>query len=153
MTEIRKNVGKARLEKGSACCLCDIRFKSGDEYTVDHDTEGVYYSHLICRELGTLPCEEPIRKAEEPPKRAKKVKKEEKAAIVKPNPDVEFLDRHTVRVYYRGHLYDARRYFDPKDTKVNVWGLFHWSQVGPLVIERDLEVGFGGIVSWLLHNR
>jgi hypothetical protein len=71
----------------------------------------------------------------------------------KPIPDVQLLAPGVAEIFFRGHRYDAVA--DEEGDPV-VWALFHARHRGgrePLAVERDPEVGLGGLVSWLLHNR
>lgn len=70
-----------------------------------------------------------------------------------PIPDVQLLAPGVAEIFYRGHRYDAVA--DEEGGPV-LWGLFHTRHHGgekPLAVERDPEVGLGGLVSWLLTHR
>jgi hypothetical protein len=75
----------------------------------------------------------------------------------KPIPDVQLVACGVAEVFYRGHRYDAVAVTESRDgTGPVLWGLFHPRHRGgsePLAVERDPEVGLGGLVGWLLHNR
>jgi hypothetical protein len=76
---------------------------------------------------------------------------------IKPIPDVQLIGHGVAEVFYRGHIYNAMAVTESRDGTGHVlWGLFHPRHRGgdePLTVERDPEVGLGGLVSWLLHNR
>jgi hypothetical protein len=130
MAEVRKNIGTARLSESTTCCTCGRPFLPGQEYTVDRAGPGFYYWHLGCRDGATA----------SPPAR-------------RPIPDVADADSGVAEIFYRGHRYVA---VAGEEGGPVVWGLFHQQHRDgeePLAVERNPEVGLGGLVSWLLHNR
>lgn len=140
MAEVRKNAGTARLSESTLCCICGGQFLPGQQYVVDRDGHNFFYSHLGCRDgTATAEVKQPHRTTAGGTKQVKK-----------PIPDVADADNGVAEIFYRGHRYDAVT--DEEGGPV-VWGLFHHSGDEPLAVERDPEVGLGGLVSWLLNNR
>ena len=140
MAEVRKNAGTARLSESTLCCICGGQFLPGQEYTIDRAGPRFSYSHVGCRD----------RAADAETKPREPVGTQ---TVKKPIPDVAATDNGVTEIFYRGHRYDAVT--DEEGGPV-VWGLFHARHRGgeePLAIERDPEVGLGGLVSWLIHNR
>jgi hypothetical protein len=134
MAEVRKNIGPARLSESTTCCTCGRPFLPGQEYAVDRAGPRFFYSHLDCRE-GAATAEREGRPM---------------VAGRKPLPDVHEVADGVVEIFYRGHRYDAVA--DEQGGPV-VWGLLHHSGEEPLAVERNPEVGLGGLISWLIHNR
>jgi hypothetical protein len=143
MAEVRRNAGTGRLSANTVCCVCHEQFLPGQEYAVDRAGPVFFYRHLGCRDGAATGS--PVRK----PRRT--------APIKKPIPDVQLIAPGVAEVFYRGHRYDAVAVTESRDgTGPVLWGLFHARHRGggePLTVERNSEVGLGGLVSWLLHNR
>lgn len=136
MAEVRKNAGTARLSEHTVCCVCGRPFVPDQEYTIDRAGPRFFYSHVTCDGAAT---------AEREGRR--------KPPVKKPLPDVHEVADGVAEIFYRGHRYDAVA--DEEGGPV-VWGLFHSRHRGgeePLAVERNPEVGLGGLVSWLIHNR
>ena len=58
-------------------------------------------------------------------------------------------------IFYRGQHFNAMAFTEQEGGPV-LWGLYHPRHKGgdePLAVERNPEVGLGGLVSWLLTNR
>lgn len=131
MAEVRRNAGTARLSDNTTCCVCGGMFIPGQEYAVDRAGHVFSYSHLGCRDGATA----------SPPARRR------------PIPDVADADNGVAEIFYRGHHYTA---VADDEGGLIVWGLFHPKHKygsEPLAVERDPEVGLGGLVSWLLTCR
>jgi len=76
-------------------------------------------------------------------------------AVKKPIPDVADTDNGIAEIFYRGHHYSAAA-FTEREGGPLLWGLYHPRHHNgdePLAVERDPEVGLGGLVSWLLTCR
>jgi hypothetical protein len=130
MAEVRRNAGTARLSDSTTCCICGGQFLPGQQYAVDRAGPVFSYSHLGCRDGAATGS--PVRK----PRRT--------APVKKPIPDVQLIAPGVAEVLPTGEAGPA------------VWGLFHARHRGgsePLAVERNPEVGLGGLVGWLLHNR
>ena len=143
MAEVRKNAGSARLSESTLCCICGGQFLPGQEYTIDRAGPRFFYSHVDCRDGAAT-----VERRDRPT-----VAGRCKPPVEKPMPDVHEVADGVAEIFYRGHRYDAVT--DEEGGPV-VWGLFHSRHRGgeePLAVERNPEVGLGGLVSWLLHNR
>ena len=145
MAEVRKNAGTARLSDNTPCCVCGQLFIRGQEYVVDRAGPSFFYSHLDCRDAAAT-AEAPAERKGRPTVAGRR----------KPIPDVVEGPAGLAEIFYRGHRYNAMAFTQQEGRGPVMWGLYHPRHKGgdePLAVERNPEVGLGGLVSWLLNNR
>jgi len=141
MAEVRKNAGTGRLSSETICSICCKQFIPGEEYAMDRSGPSFFYSHVGCRDAAVT---------------VDKPKKKKPREVKVPAPDVEQVSNGIAVICYRGFRYNAMAFTEHEGTGPVLWGLFHRLYTGgekPMAVERNPEVGLGGLVSWLMHNR